>query len=327
MLEQLELFPESEVVQIIEPAEHSRLELVEVLRELNNDPSLDEYVTEDGRRKVIDRRSLSKEFGTRVQVAYERASARENLYMQVEEDSLRQELLDRLDDDLLVDLKDIAVNDLEKSVLREQARRDSLTGLYNRKALDEDLLDKVESYISGHERIGETQGRRWTDPDEFSIIYLDIDFFKMLNDTYGHSAGDIVLRQLAEQLTESVAGVLSEASQDHAYRIVKENKEGEAYRAGGEEFAVIFKGTQEEGLAKAREIQHRIRGIAIPETEKYITASMGIKHYPAKEFEEGTSQEHASQIMEIVDEAMYEAKNNGKDRIISGDHRQIPLSI
>jgi diguanylate cyclase (GGDEF)-like protein/PAS domain S-box-containing protein len=170
--------------------------------------------------------------------------------------------------------------------LREQAIRDPLTGLFNRQYLDETLMREIR------------RDRRRRAP--FSVVMLDIDHFKIFNDTYGHGAGDQVLVELGKLLRDTVR------ASDIACRF------------GGEEFVVVL---LDADLAAALPTVERIcleikrkqciyRGQELPG----ITVSAGLAQYPVH----GTS---AEELLRAADEALYAAKNAGRDRIeISSAH-------
>jgi diguanylate cyclase (GGDEF)-like protein len=164
------------------------------------------------------------------------------------------------------------------SQLREMARRDGLTGLLNRTAL-QDIIRR-----RGQEPRGEEE-------EEDALILIDIDHFKMINDTHGHAAGDHVLRMVAV----SIAGNVFE--RDHAARI------------GGEEFAVFLLGAGASGAVKAAE---RIRA-ALEENKTYyegniirVTASLGGALFP-REASYNT-------IFQGADFALYRAKRSGRNQ-------------
>jgi diguanylate cyclase (GGDEF)-like protein len=170
--------------------------------------------------------------------------------------------------------------------LRAQAVRDPLTGLFNRQYLDETLLRELR------------QSRRRKAP--LSLGMLDIDHFKIFNDTYGHAAGDEVLKELGKLLRDTV------------------RTSDIACRYGGEEFVLVL---LDADLAAALPSVERIfleikrkqcvyRGQTLPS----ITLSAGLAQYPVH----GTSPE---ELLRAADEAMYAAKNAGRDRIeISSAH-------
>jgi diguanylate cyclase (GGDEF)-like protein len=161
-----------------------------------------------------------------------------------------------------------------------QAKTDSLTGLANRWAFDEELALEWRRA----ERVG----------DPLGLILLDIDNFKSINDTYGHQVGDSVLRHVGEVLAGSVRQV------------------DLAARYGGEEFGVIV---PEADLTGAIELAERLRTvlaaeqIALPDGGVLsVTASFGaaVKGDLAG----------GEQLVAAADEALYEAKRSGKNRVV-----------
>ena len=164
------------------------------------------------------------------------------------------------------------------SQLREMARRDGLTGLLNRTALQDIIRRRGQEPRSEEE-------------EEDALILIDIDHFKMINDTHGHAAGDHVLRMVAV----SIAGNVFE--RDHTARI------------GGEEFAVFLLGAGASGAVKAAE---RIRA-ALEENKTYyegniirVTASLGGALFP-REASYNT-------IFQGADFALYRAKRSGRNQ-------------
>lgn len=164
------------------------------------------------------------------------------------------------------------------SQLREMARRDGLTGLLNRTAL-QDIIRK-RAFDSRHD-----------DEEEDALILIDIDHFKAINDTHGHAAGDHVLRMVSV----SIAGNVFE--RDHVARI------------GGEEFAVFLLGAGASGAVNAAE---RIRA-ALEENKTYyegniirVTASLGGALFPQE------ASYHT--IFQGADFALYRAKRSGRNQ-------------
>lgn len=171
--------------------------------------------------------------------------------------------------------------------LEEQSITDGLTGLRNRRFFDERL----------HEEFGRAQ--RYSDP--VSLIMLDLDHFKRVNDRWGHQAGDLVLRESAELIRASLRDPDIPA------------------RYGGEEFAVILPKTHVQGaLAVAERVWRAIggRGFRLPAgdgegraAEIRVTVSIGVAFFPSKDI---TS---AQLLVKYADEALYQAKRSGRNAI------------
>jgi GGDEF domain-containing protein len=181
---------------------------------------------------------------------------------------------------------------------KEQAARDGLTGLFNRRAFN-DLLKQA---IGREER---REGR-------FSLVLLDIDHFKKLNDTFGHPAGDAVLRHTADLLARHTR--LGDPAARYGGE-VPQRPEGraasEAARYGGEEFAVVLVDTAEE---EARRTTERIRE-AVAKTPVFfegaritVSASFGIACWPADGKEPDA-------LISAADRALYSAKEKGRNRV------------
>ena len=160
--------------------------------------------------------------------------------------------------------------------VKEQAVTDPLTGLYNRRYFEENLKKEVIRSKRQHQH--------------FSIIGIDLDFLKKINDEYGHSYGDIAIKAVADVLKSNARAIDLPA------------------RMGGEEFNVLLPGIDSKGASIAAE---RIRK-AIEEKELdtigHITASIGV----------GTFLEHSENIeelLELTDQAMYTSKRNGRNQV------------
>lgn len=167
--------------------------------------------------------------------------------------------------------------------LEEQAIRDSLTGLYNRRFLDETLSRELS--------------RAERDKYSVSVVMLDLDHFKVFNDTYGHDVGDMMLKQLGKLLTSQVrAGDI-------------------ACRFGGEEFVVVMPKASL-SVARQRANDWRIKfesQILIHEGEVLnATLSAGVAVYPLH----GIS---SDEIIRKADQAMYAAKAAGRNLVITAE--------
>lgn len=165
--------------------------------------------------------------------------------------------------------------------LRVQSIRDALTGLYNRRFLDETLA------------LEEQRARR--DGDSVGIVMLDIDHFKQFNDTFGHDAGDALLRELGSFLRTQV-------------------REGDtACRYGGEEFTLILPGADfESSRLRAEMLRRKVCGVEIEyQGQKLgpITFSLGVATYP----QHGRSWR---EVLKAADRALYRAKKSGRNRVV-----------
>ncbi len=152
---------------------------------------------------------------------------------------------------------------------------DGLTGLHNRRRLMESLTDEVRR----SQRLKHT----------FSVLMVDVDHFKKYNDTFGHLAGDGVLARVAALLREATREV------------------DDVARYGGEEFLVML---PETGMTEALEIAERVRALVAAEVfpGRRITVSIGVSEFPLY----GNTPE---QVITAADEALYEAKREGRDRV------------
>jgi diguanylate cyclase (GGDEF)-like protein/PAS domain S-box-containing protein len=187
-----------------------------------------------------------------------------------------EEALQRANQQLERHLKEI--ESLQVS-LREQAIRDPLTGLHNRRFLDE----VIEHEFHRADRLSQA----------LSIVSLDIDFFKSVNDTYGHAAGDACLVMLADLL------------QSHM------RKSDIACRYGGEEFLLVLPDADWKGAAQFAEKLRLLcaeRVTSFEGNEIKITVSLGVAAYP----DDGTSH---TEIINKADQALYLSKNRGRNRV------------
>jgi len=167
-----------------------------------------------------------------------------------------------------------------RELLRNQSIRDALTGLYNRRYLEESLNRELQR--------AKRAGR------SLSVVMLDLDHFKHFNDTFGHQVGDILLKEVAGVIKGRVrAGDL-------------------ACRYGGEEFSLIIAEVDTEGTLKCVEsIREAIKHLSLHnrgQTLGTITVSAGIACYPIHG-------DNAEELIHAADEALYQAKKAGRDRI------------
>ena len=158
---------------------------------------------------------------------------------------------------------------------------DALTGLYNRRHLMGTLANEVQR----SRRLRRT----------FSVLLADVDHFKQYNDTHGHLGGDAVLVKMAEILRQTTRGVDSVA------------------RYGGEEFVVML---IEAPIATAAAVGERLRARVAAEEfgAGRVTVSVGAAEYP-------THGETPEELIASADAAMYQAKNEGRDRVVAAGRR------
>jgi diguanylate cyclase (GGDEF)-like protein len=166
------------------------------------------------------------------------------------------------------------------SQLRESSLKDGMTGLYNRRFLEE-FIDKVMSQTLREEK-------------RYYILMLDIDYFKLVNDTYGHDAGDVVIKRLSKLIVNNI------------------RTSDLAIRYGGEEFLVMLHNSTEEGALK---VANNIQTLFDQESFKLEgdtvkkTISIGVAAFPA-------DSDAIWKAIKYADIALYEAKNTGRNRIV-----------
>lgn len=174
--------------------------------------------------------------------------------------------------------------------LRYQSLRDALTGLYNRRYLE----GALEREVKRARRLGQTIG----------VLMVDIDHYKLFNDTYGHSAGDTVLRAVGDLLRGQSRG------------------EDIVCRYGGEEFGLVLPGASlETSRRRAENIRFAIKELQVQHGDVLvgqITCSIGVAAFP----EHGAS---LGETIEAADRALYRAKHEGRDRVVI-EHSDAPAS-
>ena len=184
--------------------------------------------------------------------------------------------------------------------IRALAYQDGLTGLPNRRLLNEHL----EKVLARARRKG----------TEFAVLFIDVDNFKLINDTVGHQAADQVLQQLADTLSllirsDDVLTLYLDGEVDVATTITIEPI-GDCVlsRLGGDEFIILLPDTRDRfaaGAVARRVLKHLEQPIRVDGHEVFVTASIGIATYP----EDGLSSEI---LIRNADTAMYHAKQQGK---------------
>ena len=164
--------------------------------------------------------------------------------------------------------------------LKESTLRDAMTGLYNRRFLEE----YVTTLVATSQR----------QKASFSVLMLDLDYFKQVNDTFGHEAGDKVLKTLSETLTKSV------------------RTSDMVVRYGGEEFLIILMDTDADGAMNVAEgIRAKVEAtkISLPGTMLQKTISIGISEFPL-------DADSFWQVVKYADVALYAAKTQGRNRVL-----------
>jgi diguanylate cyclase (GGDEF)-like protein len=164
--------------------------------------------------------------------------------------------------------------------LRSQAIRDPLTGLFNRRYMEESL----EREIQRAQRAG----------GAVSAIMIDVDHFKKFNDTFGHAAADVALREVAQTIRNKCFA------------------DDIACRFGGEELVVILPDTGvEEAAARAEAIRAAIEALQVRHHDQPlgpVTASFGVASFPAHGGD-------VEKLLRAADEALYDAKRSGRNRV------------
>ncbi|MGA2780974.1 MAG: sensor domain-containing diguanylate cyclase [Smithella sp.] len=187
---------------------------------------------------------------------------------------------------VIVNYRDITERKLAEDALRKSEQKylelstiDDLTQLYNSRHFYAQLENEIE------------RSNRYEQP--FTLMMMDLDKFKMFNDTYGHVEGDYVLSRVGQVIKLCLREIDS------------------AYRYGGEEFTIILPMTaSKEGIVTAKRIQEELKKEAFHpalDQKVYMTVSIGLSQYKPKE--------EMKAFVHRVDQLMYQAKKNGRDRI------------
>jgi diguanylate cyclase len=184
---------------------------------------------------------------------------------------------------LFIYVQDMTEVAMYENKLVEMNMRDVLTGIYNRRFLE----GKLEDEFNRHKRYGGV----------YSIIIFDIDHFKNVNDSFGHQCGDFIIKSITARISSLIRNV------DYVARY------------GGEEFCCVL---PETGIQAAARIAERFRD-AVSQLENNfddnvikVTISLGIA-----EFREDIAS--SSQLIKKADEALYRAKNEGRNRVVLAD--------
>jgi diguanylate cyclase (GGDEF)-like protein/PAS domain S-box-containing protein len=168
-----------------------------------------------------------------------------------------------------------------QDALRHQSIKDVLTGLFNRRYLEESLAREIRRAARGDQPVG--------------VVMFDLDHFKSFNDTYGHEAGDSVLCEIGAFLSRNIRA------------------EDIPCRFGGEEFVIILPGADLKGAqSRAERLRSTVRELTVLHHGKslgMITISVGVGAFPIH----GLS---VREVMTSIDAALYRAKRDGRDRVV-----------
>lgn len=165
--------------------------------------------------------------------------------------------------------------------LRDLSDRDPMTGLYNRRAVQRQFRDRQEDPTAAGQSL--------------SVVILDIDHFKLINDTHGHDVGDQVIVEIGRRIRDVVGA------------------KGLVSRYGGEEFLVVFPScNMETANSHTKELWQAIRSKPLQsgETAINLTASIGLTCGVLRQ------DDVIETYVKVADEALYEAKTQGRDRIV-----------
>lgn len=160
--------------------------------------------------------------------------------------------------------------------VKEQAVTDGLTGLHNRRYFEE---ESQKEFL-----------RAQRQAQKFTVIGLDLDHLKQINDKFGHSCGDVAIKAVADVLKKNARSIDTAA------------------RMGGEEFNLLLPGVDHiGGLVAAERIRKAIEDVEL-DVIGHITASIGVATY-------GEHSDNLSELLELTDQAMYSSKKNGRNRV------------
>jgi len=188
------------------------------------------------------------------------------------------------DDLRLLDIMtDLSAVSLENAILykriEELAIKDDLTGLYIRRYFEQRFAEEFDNAIKYEQPL--------------NLLMLDIDHFKQYNDTYGHVAGDIVLKHVAEIMSDSIG------------------PDDLIARFGGEEFIILLLGIDKDSaIKKANDIRKQIKDhtIMLRRKKTGVTASIGVANYPS-------DSKLKKELIHQADVNLYKAKTQGRDQV------------
>jgi diguanylate cyclase (GGDEF)-like protein len=215
-----------------------------------------------------------------------RGNVKDKTYIHLKNDKIYEQVASPLiDGDIVLgtvwNIRDVTENQRTVERLNEMAMLDSLTGIYNRRSFIQTAEEALIKANNLHHPM--------------SVMMLDVDLFKRVNDQYGHQEGDQVLIRLSNEMTSSF------------------RKSDVIARIGGEEFAVLLEFTTlENGVKLAEKFRKRFEKVKFNHEDGtfYCTISIGVSSLlPNETF---------SDFMKRSDEALYEAKETGRNKVVHG---------
>ena len=195
------------------------------------------------------------------------------------------------DDEVLTIVRDITDRRLHENQIHQLAFYDSLTGLPNRQL----FFEHLEQELRECER----------SDDAFAVLFLDLDRFKIINDTLGHGVGDTVLAEVGNRLRQCVR------SADTVGRPMQDDVLTSVARLGGDEFTLLIGSLHDvrySEIVARRIIESLSKPIIVGRRSLYVTPSIGVATYPV----DGTD---AETLLKNADAAMYKAKEEGRNCI------------
>jgi len=220
-----------------------------------------------------------------------RIRAHSKHYITLQEHNKAYELMQKMQVELAEANKELEQRNLE---LQHLSRIDGLTGIPNRRSFDEALKKEW------------CRASRQTNETDISLIMIDIDFFKLYNDGYGHQQGDDCLKLVAKEISKDIKRDCDLIA-----------------RYGGEEFVAVLSNTSLHAAMKiAEKMRKHIEKLAIPHEysahETCVTLSLGVATLIP------TKNNHPAQLIEAADKALYKAKKNGRNQVIQAPELLIP---